>query len=180
MSQYIISSFGGPHNRQCGRPSLNILPAEVPRNPACYKIAVKDGQSTFHMGTASHSCSIMLRYDRPGGVGLAPGVKMEPVSPAMAALATPALNMKNLLVVLRTILHGSERTQSRLLRFSQAFYTRDVEAFVRSISPQRSEMLATGQIPKHDRPIIPTACQHRPIGTSPKRLNDALVRFTYE
>jgi hypothetical protein len=37
-----------------------------------------------------------VRYDRPGGTGLAPGLKMEPISPAMAVLATPALNMKNL------------------------------------------------------------------------------------
>src|SRR5260370_11856045 len=79
----------------------------------------------------------------------------------------------------RSALNRAQREQRCLLRFCQPPDLGDSKSLVRSVTPQRPQLLPALDVPQGDGPVIPATGQPAPIGTSPERTDRPLMRLSH-
>src|SRR5258708_3017839 len=72
-------------------------------------------------------------------------------------------------------LNRPQRTQRRQLRLGHSSDPRDIESFVRPVTPQRPYIPALLQTPQSNRIVVPATGQRLPVGTHLERLDPSLM-----
>src|SRR6266702_6760164 len=82
-------------------------------------------------------------------------------------------------LLIRLILHGPQGTQGGDLGLGQASDARDSEPLVGPVAAQRTQSMATLEVPEPDRSVIAATGQPAAIGTDLERLHDPLMGFSH-